>query len=234
MLEDIIEILEEGNVVALTGAGISTSSGIPDFRSEDGLYKEYGYELFSYEFFKNHPDIFYEYIKKEFPKMYKANYNMSHKLLAELEEMGYLLGVITQNIDDLHNKAGSRNVIELHGNATHFYCEECERKYSFPKEYICSCGGLIRPDIVFFGEPVNDIDRVFELLDKAETLLVMGTSLQVYPASNFPVYVKERGGILIIVNREETQYDNFADFVLHMNVEEFSKKVLKYFEEEFD
>ncbi|ANQ53135.1 SIR2 family NAD-dependent protein deacylase [Thermosipho sp. 1070] len=232
MLEKLVEIIKEGNVLALTGAGISTNSGIPDFRGKNGLYERYGHEIFDYGFFKRYPEKFYDFVKKEFSKMYKAKCNISHRLLARLEDLGYLIGIITQNIDNLHFKAGSKNVVEIHGNASRFYCERCGRKYSFPEKYYCKCGGIIRPDIVFFGENVKNLDYAYSLLKEANTLLVMGSSLQVYPAASFPLLIKENQGNLVIINIDSTSYDEFADLVYHMDLNEFSKILFRYFEEE--
>lgn len=230
MIEDVVELIKEGNVAVLTGAGISTRSGIPDFRGENGLYKRYSMEIFDYDFFVNNPEKFYDFMTREFSKIYDAEPNFAHKFLAKLEDEGIVNGIITQNIDNLHLKAGSKNVIELHGNATRFYCMNCGRKKNdISNGYICECGGLIRPDIVFFKESVKDLEKAYELIEFSDTLMVIGSSLEVYPAAYFPLFAKELGKDVVIINKDPTSADSYADIVINDDIVDFFKELSKNF-----
>lgn len=206
------------------GAGVSTESGIPDFRGSRGLYGE-NYEGLSPErilsagFFRAHPTEFFKYIKAKilYPD---AEPNRAHKALAQLERMGKLQCVITQNIDGLHEAAGSKNVIDLHGDVHRNYCVKCGRSY--PLEYIidsegvprCECGGIIRPDVVLYDEQLDDgkLQRAFELAEKADLLIVGGTSLNVYPAAGVVDYFNGR---LVIINLSPTPYDTEAQLCVN-------------------
>lgn len=220
---EVAEIIKEcSNIVFFGGAGVSTECGIPDFRSSDGLYsKKYNYqyspeEILSYTFFKNNPNIFYHYLKENmlFTNI-KPNYG--HYALAELEHEGKLKAIVTQNIDNLHQMAGSKNVFELHGSLSRYYCTVCKKKYT--SEYItkckdvpiCSCGGVIRPDVVLYEEMLNDtvITKSIDYIRNAQVLIVAGTSLSVYPAAGFINYFK--GDKLIFINKDKTSYDKYAD-----------------------
>lgn len=224
-IEKLQEIIDKSNnIVFFGGAGVSTESGIPDFRSKDGLYHmKYKFppeEILSHSFFMDNSDEFYRFYKD---KMNSLNVlpNVSHKFLAKLEKVGKLRAVITQNIDGLHTKAGSKNVLELHGTIYKNHCMECGREYS--AEYVfnsegvtyCECGGIIKPDVVLYEEALNDftVMQAINYIKQADVLIVAGTSLTVYPASGLIRYF--RGKHLVIINRDTTDYDNMAELVIH-------------------
>ena len=235
MYDELRKIIESGNkIVFFGGAGVSTESGIPDFRSENGIYKtrsEYGVspeEIISLSFFNRKPEIFYDYYKKNLIYL-SAEPNKAHLALAKLEEQGKLTAVVTQNIDGLHQKAGSKNVIELHGSVRRNYCMGCNAFYDV--EYIMDpancgdsiplckkCGGMIKPDVVLYQEPLDSgvIARAVNAIQSAGTLIVGGTSLVVYPAAGFINYFKGRS--LILINKSETAYDGKADMVIHDSI----------------
>lgn len=214
---------ESERIVFFGGAGVSTESGIPDFRSADGLYNlKYAYPpetILSRSFFRAMPEEFFRFYKDKtlFPG---AEPNRTHRLLAALEKMGKLSAVVTQNIDGLHQKAGSRKVFELHGSTLRNYCERCGRSYSV--EHIlesegiprCDCGGLIKPDVVLYEENLdqNVIMGAIEAIHDADMLIVGGTSLVVYPAAGFLRYY--RGDRLVLINRDPTPKDDEADLLL--------------------
>lgn len=204
------EILSEGNAVFFGGAGVSTESGVPDFRSSGGIFeKKYDYppeQILSHSFFRSHTDVFYDFYKKYMMPL-SAKPNAAHIALARLEEKGLLNAVVTQNIDGLHQAAGSKRVLELHGSIHRNTCTECGRKYD--ARYIaesvgvprCVCGGMIKPDVVLYGEPLPE--ETFEKAERyvrgADTLIVGGTSLNVYPAAGL-VYAF-RGKNLVLINK---------------------------------
>ncbi len=208
----------------MDGAGVSTESGIPDFRSKDGLYnQQYKYppeEILSHTFFINNTDEFYKFYKA---KMNSLSYkpNVTHIKLAELENNGKLKAIITQNIDGLHQKAGSRNVYELHGSVLRNYCMKCKKFYD--AEYVfnsknipkCSCGGTIKPDVVLYEEGLDSeiISKSINAIQNADLLIVAGTSLTVYPASGLINYFK--GKNLVLINKDKTPYDNKANLVIN-------------------
>jgi NAD-dependent deacetylase len=236
MIKRIAELILNHLTVAFTGAGISTESGIPDFRSENGIYSKYGKEIFDINFFYNNPEKFYEFAKEAFLPMYNASPNAAHRLLAKLEEKGYLMGVITQNIDNLHYKAGSKNVAEIHGNAIKFYCTRCKKRYSIQQvleSFYCSCGGLIRPDIVFFGENLHneDWEKSLKLIEKAEVMIVIGSSLVVYPAAYLPILFKRKSGKLIIINKTITELDDLADIKVNSSAANFAENIFDFLKE---
>ncbi len=224
-IEKLQEIIDKSNnIVFFGGAGVSTESGIPDFRSKDGLYHmKYKFppeEILSHSFFMDNLDEFYRFYKD---KMNSLNVlpNVSHKFLAKLEKAGKLRAVITQNIDGLHTKAGSKNVLELHGTIYKNHCIKCNKEYS--AEYVfnsegvtyCECGGIIKPDVVLYEEALNDftVMQAINYIKQADVLIVAGTSLTVYPASGLIRYF--RGKHLVIINRDTTDYDNMAELVIH-------------------
>lgn len=205
------------------GAGVSTGSGIPDFRGKDGQYRqEWEYpleEILGIDLFQADPSIYYRYHRTT--SMTGAKPNMVHRKLAELEAAGNLSAVVTQNIDGLHQKAGSRTVWELHGSLARLYCEVCERQYddavlADPAVEVprCECGGVIRPDIVFYGEGLDErvVEGAVRAIAEADVLVVGGTSLVVYPAAGLVNYY--RGDKLVLINATETPYDWKADLVL--------------------
>ena len=217
-------IAESNSIVFFGGAGVSTESGIPDFRSADGLYKqkfEYPPEqIISHSFFQSDPEYFFEfYREKMMPLGFEPN--ITHKVLAAWEAEGKLSGVITQNIDGLHQKAGSKNVQELHGSVLRNYCVRCGKFHSadFVKSAIgipkCVCGGIVKPDVVLYEEALNQdtLQNAVSLVRNADLLLVAGTSLTVYPAAGLVNYYN--GHHMVLINRDITPYDTVADLVIH-------------------
>ena len=231
-LQEIIDT--SNNIVFFGGAGVSTESGIPDFRSPDGLYhQKYKFppeEILSHTFFMSQTREFYHFYKEKMNTL-NALPNKTHLKLTELEKVGKLKAVITQNIDGLHSKAGTKNVLELHGSTLRNYCRKChkfyEASYVFASKGIpkCSCGGTIKPDVVLYEEPLNDaiLTASIEKISNAEVLIVAGTSLTVHPASGLIRYFK--GKHLVLLNKEETPFDKQADLVIHSSLEEIFKKL---------
>ena len=219
-------INESKNIVCFTGAGVSTDSGIKDFRSKDGLSKFTSIPLevlLSSDYFYDYTEDFYEFYKQYF-NCSDVKPNIVHYYLKELEDEGKLKGIITQNIDGLHSKAGCKNVFEVHGTTYQNHCIKCKKEYS--QEYVfnskevpyCECGGLIKPDVVLYGEslPTDVVEKAIEAISKADMLMVLGSSLVVYPAAGFIGYFK--GKYLVIINMDETQYDKEASLVIHDNL----------------
>ena len=215
---------EAQKIVFFGGAGVSTESGIPDFRSVDGLYNQkfkYPPEtIISHSFFERKPEEFFEFYKE---KMLPLGFepNVTHKVLARWEREGKLLAVVTQNIDGLHQKAGSQNVLELHGSVLRNYCVRCHKSYSaeFVKNSkgvpLCDCGGIVKPDVVLYEESLDQdvMYRAARAISEADLLIVAGTSLTVWPAAGMIRYY--RGKRLVLINRDETPFDGEADLVLH-------------------
>lgn len=215
---------ESNNIVFFGGAGVSTESGIPDFRSKDGLYNQkYDYppeEILSHTFFVNHTEAFYKFYKDKMNSL-KYEPNITHIKLAELEKKGKLKAVVTQNIDGLHQKAGSKNVYELHGSVLRNYCMKCHKFYD--AEYVftskgipkCTCGGIIKPDVVLYEEGLDEetLENAIWVIQNADLMIVAGTSLTVQPASSLLNYYK--GNKLVLINRDVTPYDNRANLVIH-------------------
>lgn len=235
-MEKLREILNQGDIVFFGGAGVSTESGIPDFRSVDGLYNQkYDYppeEILSHTFFMKNTKEFYRfYMDKLICEDIKPN--DAHKVLAKLEEEGKLDAIVTQNIDGLHQMAGSRNVYELHGSTYRNYCMKCHRRFgindmiNFKKNNadvpLCECGGIIKPDVVLYEEGLSEevLEGAINAIQIANTLIVAGTSLTVYPAAGLVRYF--RGDNLVLINRDATSMDKNADLVIHDSV----GKVLK-------
>lgn len=226
-MKTLQEIIDCSNrIVFFGGAGVSTESGIPDFRSENGVFnsmQKYGEtpeKLVPHSYFINHTKEFYQYYKENLI-FNDAKPNKAHIALAKLEEIGKLKAVITQNIDGLHQKAGSKNVLELHGNADRNYCQICNKKYDanyiLESENIprCECGGIIKPDVVLYEEPLNTglLNFATSYIESADTLIVGGTSLVVYPAAGLITHFK--GENLVLINKSPTDYDSFADLVIN-------------------
>lgn len=222
LLKNIIE--NSTNIVFFGGAGVSTESGIPDFRSKDGLYNQkYKFppeEILSHHFFVNNTADFYEFYKNKMNSLKYAP-NITHIKLAELENKGILKGVITQNIDELHQKAGSKNVLELHGSVYRNYCMKCNKfydsNYVFDSKNIpyCECGGIIKPDVVLYEESLDYtvLENSISLISSCDTLIIGGTSLTVYPASGLIKYFKGRN--LILINKDVTSFDKIASLVIN-------------------
>lgn len=230
-LNDIIN--QSKKIVFFGGAGVSTESGIPDFRSKDGLYnqkykKDPEYML-SHKCFIEEPEEFYKFY---FDKMIfsDAEPNDCHKKLQELEEKGLLSSIITQNIDGLHQKSGSKRVLELHGNVNRLDCTQCKKSYNLNEishEGIprCNCGGIIKPDVVLYGEPLNEkiLNRALYEIQTCDTLIIGGTSLLVYPAASMINYF--RGKNLVIINNDATPIDNKANLVINEPIGKVFQKV---------
>lgn len=217
-------IQESNRIVFFGGAGVSTESGIADFRSVDGLYNQrFDFppeQIISHSFYKQNPDYFFRFYRE---KMLPLDFepNVTHKAIARWESDGKEIAVITQNIDGLHQKAGSRNVLELHGSVHRNYCQKCGKFYDgyFIRDFSgvprCSCGGIIKPDVVLYEEPLNDeiVEKSIEAISCADLLIVAGTSLTVYPAAGLIRFFQ--GSKMVLINRDETPYDQRADLVLH-------------------
>jgi len=229
-IEQLQTILNNGKrIVFFGGAGVSTESGIPDFRSADGLYhQKYKYNpetILSHSFFVQKPEEFYEFYRD---KMIVTDVepNVTHRFLANLEEAGKLSAVITQNIDGLHQAGGSKNVIELHGSIHRNFCMKCKKFHPLSSvttdEAVphCDCGGTIKPDVVLYEESLkdNDVDTALALISNADVLIVGGTSLSVYPAASFIRYF--RGDHLVLINKSSTPYDNNADLLIQAGLGE--------------
>ena len=217
-------ISESSRIVFFGGAGVSTESGIPDFRSVDGLYNqkfEYPPEtIISHSFYLRKPEYFFNfYREKMLPLGFEPN--ITHKVLAKWEEEGKLSAVVTQNIDGLHQKAGSKKVYELHGSVLRNYCVRCRKFHSaeFVRDAVgvprCDCGGIVKPDVVLYEENLNSrtIEKSINAIADADLLIVAGTSLTVYPAAGFLNYYD--GDRLVLINRDPTPYDSRADLVIH-------------------
>lgn len=222
------EIFDESNkIVFFTGAGVSTESNIPDFRSVDGLYnQQYDYppeKIISHSFFENNPKEFYRFYKNRmiYPN---AKPNAAHLKMAEFEQKGKALAIVTQNIDGLHQKAGSKNVYELHGTIQKNYCERCHKFYDL--DYIinsrsipiCDCGGIIKPDVVLYEEPLDEkiLYGAINTIRQADCLVICGTSLVVYPAAGLVNYFS--GKHLVVINLSSTSSDNYSNLVINDKV----------------
>lgn len=241
-IKEFADMIKECNkIVFFGGAGVSTESGVKDYRSRDGLYNtvhEYGVspeEILSHTFFFNKTGVFYDFFKKYF--IIEAEPNAAHRALAKLEDMGKISAVITQNIDGLHQKAGSRNVIELHGTAEEFYCWDCKRKGNSAeiiktikddKVPRCEkCGGIMKPKVVLYEEPLYDgvPEKAARFISDADMLIVGGTSLAVYPAASFVRYFK--GKYIVIINKTETDFDSHANLVFREPIGQVFGNVMK-------
>lgn len=228
-------ILSNDNIVFFGGAGVSTESGIPDFRSKDGIYNQkYKYPpetILSHTFFMRYTEEFYKFYKEKMNSL-KYEPNITHYKLVELEKVGKLKAVITQNIDGLHQKAGSKNVYELHGSVLRNYCTKCKKFYTaedvfnsteiIPK---CKCGGTIKPDVVLYEEPLNEkiMSEAIKKIMQCDTLIIGGTSLMVYPAAGLINYF--RGRNLVLINKDMTPFDNKANLVINKSLGEVFKNI---------
>ena len=216
-INQLIKWIDESkHIVFFGGAGVSTESGIPDFRSKDGLYNQHDVRfddyspeyLLSHSCLYHHSDVFYEFYKQKMD-VRGIQPNITHTTLAYMEAIGKLDAIVTQNIDGLHQKAGSKNVYEIHGTTQVNYCDQCHKEY--PSNYIfdskekvphCKCGGMIRPDVTLYEEalPSHTVSKAIQSIEKADLLIVAGTSLTVYPASNYIYYFK--GKHMVVINRD--------------------------------
>ena len=224
-IEKLKELVKKSNnIVFFGGAGVSTESGIPDFRSKDGLYNQkYKYPpelILSHEFFLQRTEDFYDFYRDKLNSL-KYEPNITHFKLAELEQLGKVKAVVTQNIDGLHQKAGSKNVFELHGSVLRNYCMNCNKFYD--GEYIfsskgiprCDCGGIIKPDVVLYQEGLDDatLEGSIKAIREADMLIIGGTSLTVYPASGLINYFN--GDNLVLINKDATSFDSMANLVIN-------------------
>ena len=220
-------VAESSRIVFFGGAGVSTESGIPDFRSVDGLYNQKfecpPEKIISRSFYDADPEYFFRFYKdKMMPLGYEPN--ITHRVLAQWEQEGKLSAIVTQNIDGLHQKAGSENVLELHGCVLRNFCTQCRMFHD--AEFVqnsdgiprCSCGGIVKPDVVLYEEGLDEetIERSICAIMDADLLIVGGTSLTVYPAAGLINYY--RGNRLVLINRDETPYDHRADLVFHQSL----------------
>lgn len=234
-IQQLQNIIDHGKrIVFFGGAGVSTESGIPDFRSVDGLYNQkYDYppeQILSHTFFMHNTEEFYRFYRDKMLCLDKKP-NKAHFKLAELENAGKLTAVVTQNIDGLHQSAGSKKVYELHGSVLRNYCMKCGKFYS--AEYIkdstgiprCECGGIIKPDVVLYEEGLDDstVSGALSAIQSADTLIIAGTSLTVYPAAGFIRYFN--GDNIVLINRDETPFDQNANLVFHEKVGELLDKI---------
>ena len=233
--EQLQKIIDESSrIVFFGGAGVSTESGIPDFRSADGIYhQKYKYspeQVVSHSFFLKYPEAFYEFYRDKMMAL-DARPNSAHKKLAELENAGKLTAVVTQNIDGLHHAAGSRNVFELHGSIHRNYCMKCGKFYDarYVKEHSgvprCECGGMIKPDVVLYEEGLDQatIQGAVRAIAEADTLIIGGTSLVVYPAAGFIDYF--RGKHLVVINKSETARAVRAELVIAAPIGKIMEKL---------
>jgi NAD-dependent deacetylase len=217
-------VSESSNIVFFGGAGVSTESGIPDFRGVDGLYNQKfdlaPEKIISHSFYEKDPEYFFRFYKE---KMLMLGYepNITHRVLAAWEEEGRLSAVVTQNIDGLHQLAGSKNVLELHGSIHRNFCTRCAKAYS--AQYVhdcdgvprCTCGGIVKPDVVLYEESLDNrtVNEALEAISCADMLIVAGTSLTVNPAASFIRFYE--GERFVLINRDSTPYDHVADLVIH-------------------
>ncbi|MEA1960649.1 MAG: NAD-dependent protein deacylase [Bacillota bacterium] len=222
-LNRIVTLMKQSsNTVVVTGAGISTEAGIPDFRGENGIYRKIGedrvMQIINIDFFNRHPEEFYQFYREyfNFPAVEPSK---AHYMLAEMEQKGFVQGIVTQNIDDLHQKAGSKKVIPVHGTADQFICTEkmCRQRYG--SDYVmkqkgvptcAECGAILKPDVVLFGENIYNYGTAQEAISKARLLIVIGSSLTVYPLAGFVREFSTFTQDLVIINKGPTQLDHAA------------------------
>lgn len=241
-VDQIAALIRAANhIVALTGAGISTPSGIPDFRSPgSGLWKHINpMDVASSIAFRQHPEKFYEWVRPLARKILGANPNAAHIALARLEAVGKLKAIITQNIDGLHQAAGSNRVLEVHGHVREFTCVRCytvQKIDSLLEEFLaegviptCACGGILKPNVILFGEqlPVQVLLDAVHVTEKADLLIVAGSSLEVAPIADLPHDAHQRGAKLVIINEQATYLDDKADVVLHADLAEVLPQIVE-------
>lgn len=217
-------------IVFFGGAGVSTESGLKDYRSKDGIYNTYNKygippeEIISIDYFYENPAVFYDFYREYF--ISNAQPNSAHKAIAALEKLGKKVTVVTQNVDGLHQKAGSTDVVELHGSASIYYCEKCGANHTMeyvadtsrPVPYCTKCGGVVRPHVTLYGEGLDRfvVERAIRVMWEADTLIIGGTSLTVYPASGFIDYFQ--GDNIVVINKQATHSDSKADLVFHDSI----------------
>ncbi len=234
-LKEVAEAIKNAKiVVALTGAGISTESGIPDFRSKDGLWSKFNMDEYGHiDNIISNPAKVWKMLCSLINDLRKAEPNPAHIALARMEEMGYLHAIITQNVDSLHQRAGSKNVIEFHGNFREAICLQCRKIY--PIEYAleqkiprCECGGLLKPNAVFFGEPIERdvLIKSFGYAENCDVMLVVGTSAMVYPAVQLPAMAKQNGAMIVEINKEPSMIAGIADYSFYGKAGEILPKLV--------
>ena len=234
-LKEVAEAIKNAKiVVALTGAGISTESGIPDFRSKDGLWSKFNIDEYGHiDNIIENPAKVWKMLRSLINDLRKAEPNPAHIALAKMEEMGYLHAIITQNVDSLHQRAGSKNVIEFHGNFREAICLQCRKIY--PIEYAleqeiprCECGGLLKPNAVFFGEPIEKdiLIKSFGYAENCDVMLVVGTSAMVYPAAQLPAMAKQNGAMIVEINKEPSMIAGIADYSFYGKAGEILPKLV--------
>ncbi|MCD6222775.1 MAG: NAD-dependent deacylase [Thermoplasmata archaeon] len=234
-LKEVAEAIKNAKiVVALTGAGISTESGIPDFRSKDGLWSKFNIDEYGHiDNIISNPAKVWKMLRSLINDLRKAEPNPAHIALAKMEEMGYLHAIITQNVDSLHQRAGSKNVIEFHGNFREAICLQCRKIY--PIEYAleqgiprCECGGLLKPNAVFFGEPIEKdiLIKSFGYAENCDVMLVVGTSAMVYPAAQLPAMAKQNGAMIVEINKEPSMIAGIADYSFYGKAGEILPKLV--------
>jgi NAD-dependent deacetylase len=231
-------VKDSHSIVFLGGAGVSTASGIPDFRSPQGIYNcesKYGvpYEtMLSHTYFEEHPSTFYEFYWSQMVNV-KAKPNLAHFALADYEKRGHHLTIITQNIDGLHQEAGSKMVLEAHGSTKRYFCTECGERYSLSDitpsgvPHCPKCGGLIKPDVVLYEEPLDEevLGAAVSAMERADLLIIGGTSMNVYPCAGLVNYFQ--GQHQIIINKEATHYDPYCEYVIHEDIGTVLSAILK-------
>lgn len=238
-IESFVKMIKNADkIVFFGGAGVSTESGLKDYRSSDGIYrtaKQYGVspeEILSRNCFFKDPELFYRFYRDYF--LTDVEPNITHKSLAELENKGKCVKIVTQNIDGLHQKAGSSCVYELHGTTSMYHCVKCGK--IFDAQYIidsltnvprCKCGGIVKPNVVLYGEMLNEevVLAAIDAIKKADLLIIGGTSMSVYPAASFVRYFK--GENVVIINKESTLYDDFANLVFNEKLGDVFSEVMK-------
>lgn len=237
-VDRLMDFLQKSrSVVVITGAGLSTKAGIPDFRSSSGIYRQGGVNetLFHIDYFRDHPDEFYKTFGPLYEKITSAQPTYAHRFLKRLEELGRLKMIITQNIDGLHHKAGSANVIEIHGHLRQWDCLSCRASYGMEgwidekvkkgETPLCQgCGGVLKPHVVFFGEYVMGLEKAMQFVQTADLLMVLGSSLVVYPVAGLPGY-RDENAHFVILNKEATPLDDEADVVIHEDIDETLQKL---------
>ena len=234
-IKELVTLIKTSKkTVFFGGAGVSTESGLKDFRSKDGLYHEkYSYppeEMLSHHFFLENTKEFYKFYRD---KLNSLNYkpNITHIILAKLEEKGLLSSIITQNIDGFHQMAGSKNVLELHGSVWRNYCMKCHKSYEAETVFSstdvpkCNCGGIIKPEVVLYEESLNQetLQQAIKEISTADLLIIGGTSLNVYPAAGLIQYF--RGKNIVLINKEKTPYDKMCNLVFYDNIGKIMKKI---------
>ena len=234
-IKELVTLIKTSKkTVFFGGAGVSTESGLKDFRSKDGLYHEkYSYppeEMLSHHFFLENTKEFYKFYRD---KLNSLNYkpNITHIILAKLEEKGLLSSIITQNIDGFHQMAGSKNVLELHGSVWRNYCMKCHKSYEAENVFSstdvpkCSCGGIIKPEVVLYEESLNQetLQQAIKEISTADLLIIGGTSLNVYPAAGLIQYF--HGKNIVLINKEKTSYDKMCNLVFYDNIGKIMKKI---------